>query len=640
MRARRIVWLIALSCSGLLGLSVHASFTGAPPQGGRADAAPAPAARVLTGTIRSASDEALGGVTVSARAADKTFTTSVFTDERGTYVFPAMEPGSYKVWAQAVGVEVARADVSLDARQGRRQDLTMKTVLDFTMQLTGSQWMAALPDDTLAYRRMKQLFQTQCTSCHVPQFVLQNRFDEAGWRAIITAMETLGSTGTWSKRPQPIIQHYNQEMAAYLAEMRGPGPSPMKFQLPARPKGEAARVVITEYDVPPAETPDQLSPHDGSDWSEGAPAAYWAKGLHDTVPDLDGNAWINDSVPNKNRTYAKVDAKTGKVTNYTVPGGGDGFVRGSHSMAVGPDGIIWVDLYPGRAARSDDNSATAGPANDEGGGARTQGESIGRIDPKTGKIEIFDPPKTMSPMADFVAVDGKGKIWGVTRTGALRFDPDTKQFTEFKSESAGNYDVAGDMDGNGWWAGISHDKLGFGDIKTGKAGEISLPPRKEMEDLTTPEDREFFKSLGVGVTTFGNNVGAPWSQAPRRVGADPKSPLLWAADWFGQNLAEVDVRTHKVTFHPAPDPYSSPYDTDVDNNHIVYVSLRNAEAIGKFDPKTQQWTTYTLPTQGVEARHISVDRIRGEVWIPYWRTSKVGRLQFRTEQEIRTASGR
>jgi streptogramin lyase len=495
------------------------------------------------------------------------------------------------------------------------------------MQLTGSQWMAALPEDTPERRRLKQIFQGLCTSCHVPQFVLLNRFDEAGWRAIITAMETFGSTGSWSKTPNPIVQYHKEELAAYLAEMRGPGPSPMKVQVPARPKGDAARVVITEYDIPPAETPGRLVPHDGSDWSEGSPAAYLAKGLHDVVPDLDGNAWINDSITNKHRTYAKVDAKTGKVTNFTVPG--REYVRGSHSMAVGPDGIIWMDLYP----------ASTGPA-DEGEQGVSGNASLARHDPRTDKVELFDAPKGMTAVHDFVAVDGKNKVWVVTRNGALRFDPETRQFThDFKSPTLGFYDVAGDVDGNGWWAIIRHDRLGFGDVTTGKVTEITLQPRKEA-DFATPQDREFYQKVGKGASTFGNNIGVPWAQAPRRLGADPDRPVLWVANWFGQNIAEVNTRTHKVTYHRSPIANSSPYDTDVDVDGIVYVSLRNAEAVGKFNPQTKQWTVYPLPTQGAEARHISVDRLRGDVWLPYWRTSKVARLQFRTEQEIRAALAR
>ena len=58
---------------------------------------------------------------------------------------------------------------------------------------------------------------------------------EAGWRAVITAMETITSAHGWTKQPQPVIAHFKNELAAYLAEMRGPGPSPMTFTRLPRP---------------------------------------------------------------------------------------------------------------------------------------------------------------------------------------------------------------------------------------------------------------------------------------------------------------------------------------------------------------------------------------------------------------------
>ena len=60
------------------------------------------------------------GVAVSARAVDRSYTTSVFTDDRGEYVFPPLDSGRYEVWAQAVGYETTRAAGEVDAtRQAR-----------------------------------------------------------------------------------------------------------------------------------------------------------------------------------------------------------------------------------------------------------------------------------------------------------------------------------------------------------------------------------------------------------------------------------------------------------------------------------------------------------------------------------------
>jgi streptogramin lyase len=58
--------------------------------------------------------------------------------------------------------------------------------------------------------------------------------------------------------------------------------------------------------------------------------------------------------------------------------------------------------------------------------------------------------------------------------------------------------------------------------------------------------------------------------------------------------------------------------------------------VGRFDPKTEQWTEYMLPTRGAESRHIAVLDKGGQttVVVPYWRSSKVARLQFRTRQQM------
>jgi hypothetical protein len=54
---------------------------------------------------------------------------------------------------------------------------------------------------------------------------------------------------------------------------------------------------------------------------------------------------------------------------------------------------------------------------------------------KTDKIEVFIPPEGMAPTGGAVTVDydGRGMIWVSSPTGALRFDPTTEKFTEYKS---------------------------------------------------------------------------------------------------------------------------------------------------------------------------------------------------------------
>ncbi len=147
---------------------------------------------ILTGTVTAPDGEKMGGVTVSAKAIGSTITTTVFTDEAGAYYFPALPPGKYRVWAQALGFETANGEAEL--KTGARADFSLKKIEDterLIRQLPGDLILAGLPEDTADDRRMKRIVHNNCTSCHTPSYFLQHRFDEAGWHAIIEAMKNI-----------------------------------------------------------------------------------------------------------------------------------------------------------------------------------------------------------------------------------------------------------------------------------------------------------------------------------------------------------------------------------------------------------------------------------------------------------------
>src|SRR5579871_4951298 len=76
----------------------------------------APAQQVgstLSGSVKSDAGGKLEGVTVSARAAGQTISTSVFTDEEGNFYFPRMAAGKSRVRAQADGFTAGKPEESL-----------------------------------------------------------------------------------------------------------------------------------------------------------------------------------------------------------------------------------------------------------------------------------------------------------------------------------------------------------------------------------------------------------------------------------------------------------------------------------------------------------------------------------------------
>ena len=67
---------------------------------------------------------------------------------------------------------------------------------------------------------------------------------------------------------------------------------------------------------------------------------------------------------------------------------------------------------------------------------------------------------------------------------------------------------------------------------------------------------------------------------------------------------------------------------------MVWTNVQNDDVVAKLNPITGEWTQYRLPSRGSEARWIAHDQYRGDIWVPYFTTSRIARLQFRTEEEI------
>ena len=614
-RHRRIVWLAGV----VVGCGILHLVAGPTPAAASAEAMVAQAAEnagsPLRGTIRAVTGEPLEGVPVSARAEGKTITTSVFTDTQGQYFFPPLAPpfeaGTYQVWAQAVGYERARAEVTLASAQPAARDFTLTTVDDFTHQLSGVEWLDSLPADTREDRRLKELFRVTCTECHQAGLALQNRFDERGWRTIIDLMARVSYHG-WggpNRRPTLTIEYYRDELAEYLAKARGPESAPLTFKLQPRPTGDAARHVVTEYDIPIAELENQRAYLDGSDWSAGIPSGmHGGGGMHDSVVDDNGNAWITDSVANNFRTLAKVDPRTGQVTGYKLVAPDGRRAGNSHGITKDQNGILWFN--------------TSG--------------SLGRLDPATETFELYTPPQPLS-VGGSLQADGQGQIWVGNRHGALRFDPDTKKFRYFQNKTIGDgntYGTAGDRLGNGWWAQFNQDIVGHGNGTTGEVNEVHMRPPGAMdrEKLLTPADREFFHRIGA--MRFSGSVYNPGAQAPRRMFADPNGDAMWVANWWGHNLAKINIHTLEATYYPLPIE-AHPYATAVDRNHMVWTNLSSDDAVAKLDPDTGRYTIYKLPSIGAELRHIAVDDAGGpDVWVVYREASRTARIQFRTEAEL------
>ncbi|MBI2188801.1 MAG: carboxypeptidase regulatory-like domain-containing protein [Acidobacteria bacterium] len=578
--------------------------------------------QALTGAITSASGQKLDGVTVYAKMDGSTITTAVYTDETGTYHFPPLPAGKYRVWAQALGYEAATGTVDLGSK--RKQDLALEPIADPERrfrQMPSEMVAAALPDRTPTDARMKKIFMNNCTGCHPPGYILQFRFDEAGWNKVINLMKVVPGTGVFpgpNARVNAIMDRNQKELAAYLARARGPAETSMKFTERPRPRGEASRAVWKIYDLPL--NPDvglgiKYNDNDGmSNWALGQPSKL-AELPHDGSMGLDGNLYYTVNNPNRSVTIGKVDTKTGEVT-YFKADGRNGEAATAHGLTRDAQGNFWFDINPGR-------------------------RGLGKLDPKTGKITIYQTPSDMTPVGGAVTmdVDGQGKIWASAPEGAVRFDPVTETFTAYRSLTSkspkgtvGTYGAAGDRDGNGWWAQMAIDTIGHANVKTGEVSEIKLPPIKaEMERFA--EDRAFYESFNDA----GFSVPIPWSLGPRRMGTDKNADVLWVGNSWGASLTRINTKTKETRIIPLPSPAHQAYHIHVDSRHNAWGNLWTSDQIFKYDPAANRFTMFDIPVHGTESRHISLLEQNGQlhVVIPVYRANQMGVMTVRSEADLR-----
>ena len=98
----------------------------------------------------------------------------------------------------------------------------------------------------------------------------------------------------------------------------------------------------------------------------------------------------------------------------------------------------------------------------------------------------------------------------------------------------------------------------------------------------------------------------------------------------GNNVARINIHSLEVKYYTVD---GNPYFVTVDKDSNVWTNLFSDAKVARLNPRTEQWTYYTLPSR-CESRNISVDDIRADVWVPCANTSRVIRMRQRTGADI------
>jgi len=249
---------------------------------------------------------------------------------------------------------------------------------------------------------------------------------------------------------------------------------------------------------------------------------------HDVAPAPDGRIWYTAQRTGK---LGILDPKTGKIEEVAL---GEG--SAPHGVIQGPDGAAWI---------------TDGGLN-----------AIVRFDPRTKAVKSWPLPADF-PDANLntAAFDGRGRIWFTGQAGVYgRLDPKSGKMDMWRDpEGRGPYGIAATPDGQIWYVSLAGSHLAKVDLDSGKA-MIVEPPTKEQGARRVWADSKGHLWIsewnGGQLTRYTPSTGEwkSWKPAGERprvyaVYVDGQDKV-WVSNWGANAVLSFDPATEQWRSYP------------------------------------------------------------------------------------------
>jgi len=492
-------------------------------------------AAALSGNVSSTEEGLMEGVLVSAKKEGSTVTTTVVSNAKGEFSFPAdrMEPGRYNIATRAAGYVLSgpkQTDIAAGAPA--TAEVKLARAKNIQAQLSNGEWIMSAPGDT----RVKS-FLPDCVGCHTLQRVFSAMHTPQEWKNVFVRMgryapettpvrpQLLLQGGPRSERPR-VPANMMDAAAEFLvsANVNNPDNEGQVFKRISRPKGRATSVIITEYDLPR---------------KEALP--------HDVIVDTDGHAWYSDF---GNQFVGELDPKSGKVTDYPLETLRQDQPKGPLGMEFDPEGNIWIGM-----------SYQAGAS---------------KIDRRTKQVTTYPLPKewqgitSQTNMVTPTRMDIDGKVWMEDTENGRVFRLDIKtgkwedrgQATTAKGETIRGYGLPADKDNNLYLMSFGDTRIGRLDAKTNVAQIWSTPLTRSR---------------------------------PRRGRFDDQN-RLWFAEYAANRIAMFDPATEQIKEWKLPTDWSQPYDVVPTKGAAeVWTGSMLTDQVARLNTKTDEIVEYLLP---------------------------------------------
>ena len=264
--------------------------------------------------------------------------------------------------------------------------------------------------------------------------------------------------------------------------------------------------------------------------------------------------------------------------------------------------------------------------------------NAGRLDPKTGKVELIPLGAGAAPHG--VVLDRDGSAWFTDggQNAIVRVDAKTHEVKKWplpKDSGYANLNTATfDKSGIHWFTGQS-GIYGRLDPKTGDLKVFDAPRGRGPYGIqSTPDGTVYFASLAgsyVGRIDAATNkvqvIEPPTpDQGARRVWPDSKG-MVWVAEWNSGNLSRYDPKSGAWKSWKAPGERPRVYAVYVDEKDRPWVSEWDKQLMLRFDPATEKWDSFASPSGTANVRQIHGRK--GEVWTPESAAGKLVVYRYR-----------
>ena len=263
---------------------------------------------------------------------------------------------------------------------------------------------------------------------------------------------------------------------------------------------------------------------------------------------------------------------------------------------------------------------------------------VGRLDPKTGKVELIPLGPDSAPHGVILDTEGAPWLTDGGQNAIVRVDPKTKAVTKWPLPQARGYvnlnTAVFDRAGIHWFTG-QNGVYGRLDPKTGDLRVFDAPKGRGPYGIqATPEGVVYYASLaGSYIARIDSATGQAVvidpptaGQGARRVWSDSKG-VIWVSEWNSGQVSRYDPRTRQWREWKAPGARPRVYAVYVDESDKVWVSDWAAQAMLRFDPATERFESFKSSSGTADVRQIHGRK--GEVWTPESAADKLVVYRFR-----------